>query len=101
MSFDSESGWFGSMRVRYFGKRPLVEDGSVNSDSSTVTNFRVGYQNHDWTVKVDILNLFDSDAHDIDYLYESQLSGESSAQEDIHYHVIEPRTVRMSVSYNF
>jgi len=101
MSFDSESGWFGSMRVRYFGKRPLVEDGSVNSESSTVTNFRVGYQNHDWTVKVDILNLFDSDAHDIDYLYESQLAGESSAQEDIHYHVIEPRTVRMSVSYNF
>jgi len=101
VSFDSESGWFGSMRVRHFGKRPLVEDGSVNSDSSTVTNFRVGYQNHDWTVKVDILNLFDSNAHDIDYLYESQLAGESSAQEDIHYHVIEPRTVRMSVSYNF
>ena len=101
LSFESDSGWFSTMRVRYFGERPLLEDGSVNSESSLVANFRVGYQTHDWTFKADILNLFNSDDHDIDYLYESQLQGETSAQEDIHFHVIEPRTVRFSASYNF
>jgi len=101
LSYESDSGWFSTMRMRYFGERPLVEDGSVNSESSLVANFRVGYQTHDWVFKADILNLFNSDDHDIDYLYESQLSGEASAQEDIHFHVIEPRTVRLSASYNF
>ena len=101
LSYEGQSGWFSTLRARYFGKRPLVEDGSVKSDSSLVSNFRIGYKTHEWSVKADVLNLFNSDAHDIDYLYESQLSGESSPQEDIHYHVIEPRTVRVSVSYNF
>lgn len=31
ISADLESGWFGSLRLRYFGERPLIEDGSVNS----------------------------------------------------------------------
>ena len=101
VNFDGESGWFSTLRMRYFGERPLIEDASVNSDSSLVANFRLGYQSHDWTIKADVLNLFNSDAHDIDYLYESQLKGEASAQEDVHYHVIEPRTVRVSVSYSF
>ena len=101
LSYEGQSGWFSTLRARYFGKRPLVEDGSVKSDSSLVSNFRIGYKTHEWSVKADILNLFNSDAHDIDYLYESQLSGETSPQEDIHYHVIEPRTVRVSFSYNF
>ncbi len=101
LSYQGQSGWFSTLRARYFGKRPLVEDGSVKSDSSLVSNFRIGYKTHEWSVKADILNLFNSDAHDIDYLYESQLSGETSPQEDIHYHVIEPRTVRVSFSYNF
>lgn len=101
LSYDGESGWFSTLRVRYFGERPLVEDGSVTSDSSLVANFRLGYQTHEWSVKADVLNLFNSDAHDIDYFYESQLAGEASAQEDIHYHVIEPRTIRVTLSYNF
>lgn len=96
-------GWFGSLRVRYFGERALVEDDSVSSDSSTIWNLRAGYRADAWTVKADILNLTDSDDHDIDYYYASRLAGEpaGSETEDIHYHVIEPRTVRVSVGYEF
>lgn len=101
ISYDNESGWFSTLRFRYFGKRPLVENGSVESDSSLVSNLRIGYQTHEWNIKADILNIFNSDAHDIDYLYESRLKGEATPVEDIHYHVIEPRTVRVSFSYNF
>lgn len=101
ISYQGDNGWFANLRARYFGKRPLIEDGSVESDSSVVSNLRIGYQTHEWNVKADILNLFNSDAHDIDYLYESQLKGEAAPVEDLHYHVIEPRTVRVSFSYNF
>ena len=103
LNADLNNGWFGSLRLRYFGKRPLIEDGSVESEPSTVWNLRAGYRERDWTFKADILNLTDSDDHDIDYLYASRLNSEPSglATEDIHYHVIEPRTFRVSLSYRF
>ncbi len=96
-------GWYGSLRVRHFGERPLIEDGSVKSDASTLFNLRAGYRRADWNVKADILNLSDSNDHDIDYYYASRLSSEApgSETEDIHYHVIEPRTIRVSLSYQF
>lgn len=95
------NGWSGAARVRYFGERPLIEDGSVKSDASTVVNLQAGYRQASWSVRGEILNLLDSDDHDIDYLYESQLPGESEPVEDIHYHVLEPRTVRVSLAYQF
>lgn len=103
LNADFASGLFGSLRVRHFGKRPLVEDASVKSDASTVWNLRAGYRIQDWSFKADILNLTDSDAHDIDYFYASRLGSEATGveTEDVHYHVIEPRTVRVSVGYQF
>lgn len=98
-----DGGWYGSLRLRYFGERPLTEDGSVTSDASTLMNLRVGYDANNWSVKADVLNVTDSDDHDIDYFYESRLPGEASGQgtEDIHFHVLEPRTLRVSAAYKF
>ena len=99
ISLDQGGGWFGSLRLRYFGERPLVEDGSVESDSTSVVNLRAGYRWEKLTLRADLLNLLDSDDHDIDYYYASRLPGEPSGGiEDLHYHVMEPRTLRFSVS---
>jgi len=95
------NGWYGSVRVRYFGERPLIEDGSVKSDPTTVVNVKAAYETQQWVFSADVLNLFDSDDHDIDYFYESQLASESSPVEDVHYHVMEPRTLRFSAGYKF
>ena len=103
ISAQYDNGWFGSLRARYFGERPLTEDGSVTSDSSTIFNLRAGYRVENWTFQVDVLNLADSDDHDIDYYYASRLATEPAGSEtdDLHYHVIEPRTVRATASYRF
>ncbi|CAA0115675.1 TonB-dependent receptor [Zhongshania aliphaticivorans] len=103
LNADFNNGWFGSLRLRYFGERPLVEDASVKSDPSAIWNLRVGYRVADWTLKADVLNLSDSNDHDIDYYYGSRLASEPTtiASDDTHYHVIEPRTVRLSVGYAF
>jgi len=96
------SGLSGSLRVRYFGERPLIEDNSVKSDDFTTVNMQLGYTRGRWQTRLDVLNLFDSDDHDIDYFYASRLQGEpAEGVEDIHFHPIEPRTVRLSVSYRF
>lgn len=47
-------------------------------------------------VKLDILNLLDSDDRDITYFYESQLRGEPTGVEDLYFHPMEPRQVRIS-----
>lgn len=103
ISADLTNGWFGSLRTRYFGKQTLIEDGSVKSDPSKVVNLLVGHRFSNWTLKAELLNVFDSDDHDIDYFYESRLNSEASSAgtEDIHYHVLEPRTLRVSASIAF
>ena len=96
------SGWFASFRVRHFEDAPLVEDGSVKSDGSTMANLTAGWSNDDWRLQVDALNLFDSDDHDIDYFYGSRLPGEPpEGIEDIHFHVFEPRQIRVYLTYTY
>jgi hypothetical protein len=96
------SGWFGSLRLRYFGAAPLIEDGSVESDGSSMANLLVGWSNERWRLRLEVLNLFDSKDHDIDYFYASRLSGEpANGVDDIHYHIFEPRQARIQASFLF
>jgi hypothetical protein len=52
-------------------------------------------------VSVELLNALDARANDITYYYESQLQGEAAPVEDIHFHRVEPRTLRASLSIRF
>jgi outer membrane receptor protein involved in Fe transport len=93
---------YGSARVRHFGKRPLIEDGSVKSDPTTVVNAMLGYRfAGNWDARVEVLNLFDSSDDDITYLYESRLPGEVSGVEDVHFKRVEPRALRATLAYSF
>jgi hypothetical protein len=95
--------WSGSLRWRYFGPRPLVEDNSVRSKSSSLFNAEAGLQlNRVFRLKADFLNLFDSESSDIDYFYTSRLRGEPSGGiDDIHFHPVEPFTLRLALVANF
>lgn len=94
--------WFGSLQLRYFGPRALVEDNSVRSDATLITYARLGYRYHPrTTLTLDVFNLFDRKASDIDYYYVSQLQGESVAVADRHLHPVEPRAARLTLTYHF
>ena len=96
-------GFFGSIRLRYFGPRPLTENDDVRSNSSKLVNLQVGYQFGDrWRIALDVFNLFDARVSDIDYYYPSRLPGEPpDGIEDVHTHPAEPRAFRGSVTYRF
>lgn len=99
---DFPFGLFGSLRARYFGPRPLLEDNSVRSQSTTLVNLETGYRYKNLRAQLDVLNLFNSRKHDIDYFYVSRLPGEAAeGVADVHFHPIEPRTVRFSLAYRF
>lgn len=102
ITLGKREGFFGSLRSRYFGPRPLIEDGSVESRQSWQVNARVGYRKNDWEVAVDCLNLLGREDNDIEYFYPSRLPGEPVAGvDDIHLHPAEPRTFRVSLTRRF
>ena len=94
---------FGSLRLRYFGPRPLIEDNSVRSQSTTLLNGRLGYKfKSGLRLSLDAFNLLDSRVSDIDYFYESRLQGEAlDGVADRHTHPAESRSLRLSIARDF
>jgi outer membrane receptor protein involved in Fe transport len=99
---DHPSGWFGGLRFRHFGSAPLIEDNSVRSDATTLVNIEAGYRIAErWRISAALYNVFDSKDNDITYYYESRLANESAPVEDVHFHPVEPRTVRVTLRTSF
>jgi hypothetical protein len=94
---------FGSIRVRHFGPRPLLEDASVTSKSTTLWNGEVGYRlSNKARLVLEVFNIFDADASDIDYFYTSRLTGEpDEGVDDIHTHPALPRSGWFGVQMSF
>ena len=99
LTFDKLGPWSGALRLRYFGPRPLIEDDSVRSQASTTLNGRLGYKvGKDLQVELEAFNLSNRRDSAIDYYYASQLAGESSPRDDVHFHPIEPRSLRLTLT---
>jgi outer membrane receptor protein involved in Fe transport len=103
VTFGGETGWFGALRARYFGSRPLTEDDSVRSLSSLVFNARAGYKfDNGLRLQLDVLNLFDAKTNQIEYYYLSRLPGEPiGGVADRHVHPAEPLAVRLTLAGRF
>jgi hypothetical protein len=94
---------FGSIRLRHFGPRPLIEDATRKSRATTLWNGEIGYRlSRKARLVLEGYNLFDSTVADIDYFYASRLPGEpDGGVEDIHTHPAIPRTARISLQVSF
>jgi TonB dependent receptor/TonB-dependent Receptor Plug Domain len=95
--------FFGSLRWRYFGPRPLIEDASVRSHSTSLFYLDAGCTlPRNLRLTVEVFNLFNVKASDVDYYYISRLPGEPAAGvPDVHFHPAEPRSVRLVAAYRF
>ena len=96
--------WFGALQLRYFGPRPLIEDNSVRSQSTSTLNGRIGYKiNPKMRVELEGFNLTNRQASAIDYFYASRLASEpqGSSTPDIHFHPVESRSFRVTLTANF
>jgi len=102
-TLDSLHNVIGSVRLRYFGPRPLSEDNSVRSKATSVANLEGGYKfSKNVKVVLDVFNLFDAKDSDIDYFYASRLPGEPlEGINDIHLHPTLPRTARLNLVLGF
>ncbi|HET7775038.1 MAG TPA: TonB-dependent receptor, partial [Azospira sp.] len=102
VAVQDQGPWRGGLRLRYLGPRALVEDDSVRSGSSLMVNLNVGYKLAPKSqLTLEVLNLFNRKASDIDYYDESQLRGEAAPVADVHSHPAEPRVWRLTFSQGF
>ena len=96
------SGWFGGAHLRYLGASPLTQDDAVRSRPSLQVNGEAGYQfSPALAGTVSVFNLLDRHDDDIEYFYASRLQSEALPVNDRHFHPVEPRSVRVSLSYRF
>ena len=101
-------GPFGALRVRYFGPRPLIEDDSVESDDTVLLDRagRLRVRRDAGRSSAEIFNLLDRDDSEIDYFYASRLIGEPAGPDeggynDIHFHPVDPISVRVALTAKF
>ena len=91
-----------SARLRWLSEAPLTEDGSLRADDSLLVNAVASYRRGATELSLEVLNLLDSNDDDIAYFYASRLPGEPAAGvEDVHFHPLEPRSIRASIRYHF
>lgn len=97
------NGFFGGLRLRYFGPRSLIEDNSVRSQETLLLTAHVGYDfNKTWTIQAEVFNLLNRQDSSIEYYYTSRLPGEPAAGvNDVHFHPVEPISFRIGLTAKF
>ena len=105
-SFGATALWANGLHVslsaRHLGGAPLVEDAWIRSQSSWLVNAGAAFHYGRLEFKAELFNVLDSGDDDIAYYYESRLAGEpAKGVADIHFHPLEPRTLRATVALRF
>lgn len=103
VAWSPEFGAFGALRLRHFGEYPLIESNEVRADATTLVNADAGYNFRSGIrLQASLLNVLDSRDSDIQYFYASRLQNEPAGGiEDVHFHPVEPRQLRVSLEYRF
>ena len=108
VSVDAQGSWFAGLRLRYIGAYPLEETGAQKSTPFLTANLKLGYRfNRHWQASLDVLNLFDRKANDVEYWGTSCTRTEGpgcnggAGFDGRLVHPLEPRTFRASVRASF
>ncbi|MBB4843813.1 outer membrane receptor protein involved in Fe transport [Paucibacter oligotrophus] len=107
---DEQGPWSGGLRLRYLGAYALEESGAQRSRAFWTANLQLGWRPLHWLqVRLDVLNLFDRQANDIEYWGAScsrregpACGGEAGSGLDGRLiHPLEPRSLRLGLRASF
>jgi outer membrane receptor protein involved in Fe transport len=114
-----EKRWEASVRLRYLGPYPLIEDNSRRASAEAVVNLRAAWKAPHYTLYAELLNVLDDDGKDIVYWYEAHAPGvdppgveggcnipgpgnpDTTVDNCRMSRVAEPRTLRVGIRYQF
>jgi outer membrane receptor protein involved in Fe transport len=105
---DNGGAWFGGLRLRYLGAYALEETATHKSTAFWMANLKAGYRiSPNLQLSLDVLNLFDKKANDIEYwggacTRSETLGGTCGGGIDGRLvHPLEPRTFRVGLRASF
>lgn len=108
LSADHGGPWFGGLRLRYIGAYALEETAEHKSTPFWMANLKAGYRfSRQVQLSVDVLNLFNRQANDIEYWGSSCTRNESLAGscgggiDGRLVHPLEPRSLRLGLRIGF
>ena len=101
VSYQAAKGWSGSLRCRYMGNRPAIEDNSVKTMPYTLFDMVVQYAFKHWELGVSAENLLNVTWREGQFYDYSQLKGETEPVLDFHYTPGTPFLVKGSVTFRF
>ncbi|WP_431167226.1 TonB-dependent receptor [Tenacibaculum halocynthiae] len=90
-----------SLRYRYLGERPLIEDESVLAQQYFITDLVINYTKPKYQIGLSIENLFDTSWREAVFYDSSQLQGEPQPVDDIHFTPGTPFSTKLSITYFF
>ncbi len=103
--------WEASVRVRYLGPYPLIEDNSKRATGEAVVNLRAAWKADHYTLYAELLNVLDDSGKDIVYWYQSHAPGvdapgieggcDDPGDNCRMSRAVEPRTLRAGIRYQF
>ena len=95
--------WSGGAEFRYLGGFPLTPDNTIKGKGYGEWNIDGAYAfDNGWKIGVGIYNLLDTHANAAEFYYVDRLPGEpAGGTGDIHFHPLEPRTVRFTLTKAF
>ena len=100
LSVHDIDGWSGDVKLRYIGKYPLSQDGTLVGPAAIVTDMRIQHAlTSSISLSLDVLNLFDRKYYDIAYEQDYRVSLNSPIVPDgITVHPGEPREFRITLN---
>lgn len=103
--------WEASMRVRYLGAYPLIEDNSERADPEIQVGLRAAYKPGKWQIYGELTNVLDNKGKDIVYYYGTNVAGIDAPPNPLDLDATrvdgrvsragEPRTLRIGAKYEF
>ncbi len=94
--------WSGDIKLRYIGRYPLSQDGTLRAPSAITTDVRVQRElNSRAALSLDVLNLFDRRFFDIAYEQDYQITPASPlVANGVTVHPGQPRQLRLTLRLN-
>ncbi len=90
----ASNGMTGSLRYRYLGARPLVEDNSIRAQEYFILDAVVGYARKNYQIGFMAENLLNTYWKEAQYATDSQLQGEPTSVNELHYTPGTPFNIR-------
>lgn len=101
LSFQRKNGFNGSLRYRYMGDRPAIEDNSVVAKGYFIADAILNYTEPGYSIGLSVENIFSQEWKETQFNTESRLLNETQPVSEIHFTPGTPLALKIRLTKTF